>query len=144
MATGVMRPGRRTPSVDGFVLTGQPARSRLAPQRAIADALKKRWMEGAVPLALAAVLYFCILGMTPVGFSDNEAMLNETAQMGLLAIGLTFVMVGGGIDLSIGVDRGRHRDRLAGGPSGVGAADGPRGTRLSRRRGRPRLGSTGS
>ncbi len=102
MATGVMRPGRRTPSVDGFVLTGQPARSRLAPQRTIADALKKRWMEGAVPLALAAVLYFCILGMTPVGFSDNEAMLNETAQMGLLAIGLTFVMVGGGIDLSIG------------------------------------------
>ena len=101
MATGVTKIGR-TSSTDGFVLTGEPNRSKLAPQRTFADALKKRWMEGAVPLGLATMLYVAVLVVTPVGSSDNGVMLNEVAQMGLLAIGLTFVMVGGGIDLSIG------------------------------------------
>lgn len=103
MSTGIMaRLGARSAPTDGFVLTGKPSRERLAPQRTFSDALKKRWMEGAVPLTLAALLYVAVIVMTPVGMSDNEAMLNETAQMGLLVIGLTFVMVGGGIDLSIG------------------------------------------
>jgi len=89
-------------STDGFFLTGQPNRAKVAPQRTFADALKKRWMEGAVPLALATMLYVAVLVVTPVGLSDNVEMFSEVAQMGLLAIGLTFVMVGGGIDLSIG------------------------------------------
>lgn len=101
MTTGIMAFRRRL-STDGFVLMGQPNRSRLAPQRAFADALKKRWMEGAVPLGLAALLYVVVIVMTPVGLSDNGLMFSEVAQMGLLAVGLTFVMVGGGIDLSIG------------------------------------------
>ena len=101
MTAGVTK-RRRSSSTDGFVLTGQPGWAKLAPQRTFADALKKRWMEGAVPLALATMLYIAVLTVTPVGLSDSGLMFNEVAQMGLLAVGLTFVMVGGGIDLSIG------------------------------------------
>src|SRR5665647_1527693 len=88
MTTGVTKRGRMS-STDGFFLTGQPNRAKVAPQRTFAAALKKRWMEGAVPLALATMLYVAVLVVTPVGLSDNVEMFSEVAQMGLLAIGLT-------------------------------------------------------
>lgn len=102
MSLGVKARERRVTPVDGFALTGMPRWGRLAPKRGAADVLKKPWMEGAVPLTLAALLYLGILAFTPVGLVDSSIMATETAQMGLIAIGLTFVMVSGGIDLSVG------------------------------------------
>lgn len=102
MSTGEKTRERHPKSVDGFGLTGLPRWGRLAPKRAVADVLNKSWMEGAVPLTLAGLLFVGILVFSPVGLSDSHLIATETAQMGLIAIGLTFVMVCGGIDLSVG------------------------------------------
>jgi ribose transport system permease protein len=102
VSIGVKAKERRPRPIDGFVLTGMSRSGKLAPKRSLADVLKKPWMEGAVPLTLAALLYLGILVFTPVGLGDSSLNASETAQMGLVAIGLTFVMVGGGIDLSVG------------------------------------------
>jgi ribose transport system permease protein len=89
---------------DAFVLTGQPNRHRIAPIRLVSDIVSKRWMEGAVPLGLALVLSAIIVAST-AGFTTTgnlELILREVSEKGLLAIGLTVVLVGGGIDLSVG------------------------------------------
>jgi len=89
---------------DAFPLTGQPWRNRVAPIRLVSDLVSKRWMEGAVPLALALLLSAAVIWTTE-GFTTSgnlELILREVSEKGLLAIGLTIVLVGGGIDLSVG------------------------------------------
>ena len=93
---------KRYRAADAFSLTGEGWRGRLAPSRALSDLVGKRWMEAAVPLSLALLLSVAIIALTPVGLGDNKAIINEVAEKGLLAIGLTIVLVAGGIDLSIG------------------------------------------
>jgi ribose transport system permease protein len=88
--------------VDAFHLTGQGYAKRFAPLRALSDLVRKRWMESAVPLTLAVLLSVAIVSQTPVDLGHGPSILNEVAEKGLLAIGLTIVMVAGGIDLSIG------------------------------------------
>ena len=88
--------------VDAFSLTGQPWMSRIAPSRFASDLVRKRWMEAAVPTSLAILLCILILAFTPVSATDMPSVLSETAEKGLMAVGLTIVLVGGGIDLSIG------------------------------------------
>ncbi|MDQ0382525.1 ABC transporter permease [Amycolatopsis thermophila] len=88
--------------VDAFALTGQGRAARFAPLRTLSDLFGKRWMEGAVPLTLAVVLSIIVWGTTPVGGVDVPLILDEATEKGLLAIGLTVVLVGGGIDLSVG------------------------------------------
>ncbi|WP_435581544.1 ABC transporter permease [Amycolatopsis thermoflava] len=88
--------------VDAFALTGQGPGARFAPLRTLSDLFGKRWMEGAVPLTLAVVLSVIVWGTTPVGGVDVPLILDEATEKGLLAIGLTVVLVGGGIDLSVG------------------------------------------
>lgn len=89
-------------TVDAGRLTGQPWWGRLPVGRTISDLMQKRWTEAAVPLLLGAALTVAIFVMTDVGLGDSESVLNETAVKGFLAIGLTIVLVAGGIDLSIG------------------------------------------
>ena len=91
-------------TVDAFPLTGQPRHKRLAARRLMADLISKRWMEGAVPLFLALLLSFVIIITTP-GFGNEgntELVFRELAEKGLIAIGLTVVLIAGGIDLSVG------------------------------------------
>jgi ribose transport system permease protein len=91
-------------TVDAFPLTGQPRHRRVATRRLLADLISKRWMEGAVPLFLALLLSVVIIATTP-GFSESgntELVFRELAEKGLIAIGLTVVMIAGGIDLSVG------------------------------------------
>src|SRR5919206_3688479 len=91
-------------TVDAFPLTGQPRHKRVASRRLLADLISKRWMEGAVPLFLALVLSVVIIATTP-GFGNEgntELVFRELAEKGLIAIGLTVVMIAGGIDLSVG------------------------------------------
>lgn len=88
--------------IDAYPLTGQAYHRRFAPSRTIADAVSKRWMEGAVPVLLTVVLGVVLLAATPVRLSDASAVFNEVAERGLVAIGLTIVLVAGGIDLSVG------------------------------------------
>ncbi|GHB73968.1 ABC transporter permease [Streptomyces viridiviolaceus] len=88
--------------IDAFPLTGGSRRDRLAPFRTLSELFGQRWMEGAVPLGLAVLLSVLVTATTPVGPGDAPLILDEATEKGLLAIGLTVVLVGGGIDLSIG------------------------------------------
>lgn len=94
--------GIATRGVDAFPLTGRGRRDRFTPLQSASDVIGKRWMEGAVPLTLAFVLTAGVVLMTPVGATDAPLITDEVAEKSLLAIGLTLVMVAGGIDLSIG------------------------------------------
>lgn len=98
MAAHVKRPR----AADAFPLTGQSFAGRFAPSRALSDLVGKRWMEAAAPLSLALLLSIAIVVLTPVGVGDSDSIMDEVAEKGLLAIGLTIVLVAGGIDLSIG------------------------------------------
>jgi ribose transport system permease protein len=57
-------------------------------------------MEGAVPLALALAVAL-VIGSS-IGLGSTSLVLDELSEKGMLAIALTIVLVGGGIDLSIG------------------------------------------
>ncbi|MGW5570346.1 ABC transporter permease [Nocardia thailandica] len=88
--------------IDAFGQTGGSWRDRFAPARTVSDLFEKRWMEGAVPLSLAVGLSVLVVLTTPVGLADAPTILDEVSEKGLLAIGLTVVLVAGGIDLSVG------------------------------------------
>ncbi|MEU3528734.1 SMP-30/gluconolactonase/LRE family protein [Streptomyces sp. NPDC038707] len=88
--------------VDAHTYTGGRRRERSAPFRTVSELLGQRWMEGAVPLGLAILLSLVVTVLTPVGAGDTPLILDETTEKGLLAVGLTIVLVGGGIDLSVG------------------------------------------
>ncbi len=88
--------------IDAFPLTGGRPAERIPRFRTISDLFEKRWMEGAVPLVLALALCVYVLATTNVGAANAPLILDEVAEWGLLAVGLTVVLVGGGIDLSIG------------------------------------------
>jgi ribose transport system permease protein len=88
--------------IDAFPMTRGRLTERIAPYRSISDLFEKRWMEGAVPLALALALCAYVLATTNVGADNAPLILDEVAEYGLLALGLTVVLVGGGIDLSVG------------------------------------------
>ncbi len=89
-------------SIDAFFLTGQGPWGRLALSRGASELVSKRWMEGAVPLILAFLLSITLVQFTSVGFSDSSSILDEVAEKGLIAIGLTIVIAAGGLDLSVG------------------------------------------
>lgn len=91
-------------SRDAYALTGMPWTHRFSFQRALGELLGKRWMEAVVPVALliGVGLYF---GLTTIGFyttSNARTMSQVVAELGLVALGMTVVLVGGGIDLSVG------------------------------------------
>ncbi|MFD5179857.1 ABC transporter permease [Nocardia sp. NPDC058379] len=88
--------------IDAFGQTGGTWRDRFAPARSLSDLFEKRWMEGAVPLGLALLLSLLFVLLTPVGPADTPIIMDEVSEKGLLAIGLTVVLVAGGIDLSVG------------------------------------------
>ena len=77
---------------------------RYWPGTALGELLKKQWMETAVPVALLGIvlLYF---GWRIDGFFETSSMstiLRVGAEIGLVVLGATLVLVGGGIDLSVG------------------------------------------
>ncbi|MDV7351973.1 ABC transporter permease [Rhodococcus sp. NPDC019627] len=88
--------------IDAYRMTGGRASDRIARYRTVSDLFEKRWMEGAVPLVLALLLCFVVIATTDVGTANAPLAIDDVAEWGLLAIGLTVVLVAGGIDLSIG------------------------------------------
>lgn len=97
-----MRTTALSRGIDAYSYTGGRRRERLAPFRTVSELLGQRWMEGAVPLGLAILLSVLVTALTPVGTGDAPLILDEATEKGLLAVGLTIVLVGGGIDLSVG------------------------------------------
>lgn len=90
--------------VDAFPLTGQGVLRRFSLQRTVAELLSKRWMDAMAPVALlvGVVIYFSATTQGFLGTANLVSLTQVLAEYGLLALGLTVVLVGGGIDLSIG------------------------------------------
>jgi ribose transport system permease protein len=91
-------------ALDAFKLTGSAWTRRVSFQRTLADLLGKRWSDGMVPalLLVGTILYFTT--STP-GFlsTGNVTTLSQVlAEIGFVALGLTIVMIAGGIDISVG------------------------------------------
>ena len=91
-------------TVDAFTLTGRPYLHRFSVSRSLSDVLGRPWVEGAVPLVLAIGLYMAMAATTPGFTSDGTQaiMTRYIAEIGLVAVGLTVVLLAGGIDLSVG------------------------------------------
>lgn len=79
-------------------------RYRWWPDHVIGEVLAKPWMETAIPVLVLVAVAFTLSGLIP-GFL-SEAQLASTArqagELGFLVLGLALVMIGGGVDLSIG------------------------------------------
>ena len=90
--------------VDAFPLTGQSTLHRFSLQRTVAELLSKRWMDAMAPVALlvGVVLYFSATTQGFLGSANLVTLTQILAEYGLLALALTVVLVGGGIDLSVG------------------------------------------
>jgi ribose transport system permease protein len=89
---------------DAYPLLGQPFRSRLTPGRTLGELMTRPWMEGAVPIALSILLAVVVVFTTPeiLQGGDIRIMLSRFAEIGLIAVALTIVLLGGGFDLSVG------------------------------------------
>ena len=79
-------------------------RYRILPDHLLGELLAKRWIDNAIPLLILAVVVI-VFGWTIPDFFGVVSIGNLTRQwgeFGLLVLALTFVMVAGGIDLSVG------------------------------------------
>lgn len=79
-------------------------RYRYWPDHILGEILAKRWMETAIPVLLLIVVSVAMSFLTPDfltlgGISDT---LQQAAEIGFVVLGLTLVMIVGGIDLSVG------------------------------------------
>jgi ribose transport system permease protein len=79
-------------------------RYNFIPDHLIGEILTKRWTDNAIPF-LALVITVVGFGTAINGFFKPQSLTDSTRQLGEFSIvvtGLTIVMLGGGIDLSVG------------------------------------------
>lgn len=79
-------------------------RYNFVPDHLIGEILTKRWTDSAIPF-LALVVTVAAFGTAIPGFFKLQSLSDSTRQLGEFSIvvtGLTIVMLGGGIDLSVG------------------------------------------
>lgn len=96
---GFFRPPVPGPS-NGFIRL----RDKLWPGQLIADILSKPWMETAVP-AIALTIVITALSLNMDGFLSSgniSGILRQAGEMGFVVLGMTLVVMVGGIDLSVG------------------------------------------
>jgi len=98
-------------SLDAAESRAPTLRERLArlrynalPDHLIGEILTKRWTDNAIPF-LALIVTVAGFGTAIPGFFKPQSLSDSTRQLGEFSIvvtGLTIVMLGGGIDLSVG------------------------------------------
>ena len=79
-------------------------RYRVFPDHVLGEILTKKWVDSAIPF-FALVLAILIFGpIVPrfFDFSTVSILSGELAEVGLVVLGLSIVMISGGIDLSVG------------------------------------------
>ena len=79
-------------------------RYRYVPDHVIGELLAKRWMDNAIPF-LALIVVLIVFGRILPDFyslSNLTDLSRQFAETGLVVLGLTIVMLSGGIDLSVG------------------------------------------
>ncbi len=82
----------------------QAWRYNLVPDHIIGEILTKRWTDNAIPF-LALIVTIGVFGTAIPGFFEPFSLLESTRQLGeflIVVIGLTVVMLAGGIDLAVG------------------------------------------
>ncbi|RFB88732.1 ABC transporter permease [Rhizobium leguminosarum bv. trifolii] len=82
----------------------QSWRYNLIPDHLVGEILTKRWTDNAIPF-LALIITVATFGSAIPGFFKLSSLQDSTRQLGEFSIvvtGLTVVMLGGGIDLSVG------------------------------------------
>ena len=89
---------------DFYPITGNRPSKKLSMQRSLVELLGKRWAEAIVPTVLLIVTLGVVIITTPRFLSSSSltTMSRPLAEIGLLCLGLTIVLVAGAIDISIG------------------------------------------
>lgn len=79
-------------------------RYRFLPDHLLGELLTKRWIDNAIPLLILAVAVIAFGWKIPdfFGIVSIDNLSRQWGEFGLLVLALTFVMVAGGIDLSVG------------------------------------------
>ncbi|MBX5454616.1 MAG: SMP-30/gluconolactonase/LRE family protein, partial [Acidobacteriia bacterium] len=79
-------------------------RYRFLPDYLLGELLTKRWIDNAIPLLILAVAVIAFGWKIPdfFGIVSIGNLSRQWGEFGLLVLALTFVMVAGGIDLSVG------------------------------------------
>ena len=79
-------------------------RSKLLPDHLIGEVLSKRWVDNAIPFGalLLCIVLFSSIVPDFVSMSTVGELARQSSEFGLLALGMSIVVIGGGIDLSIG------------------------------------------
>ena len=74
------------------------------PDRAIGELLSKNWMETAVPLLVLVLVIavFASLVDNFLSFNTIAGFLREGSELGFIVLGMSIVLIVGGIDLSVG------------------------------------------
>ena len=79
-------------------------RYKYVPDHLLGELLTKKWMDNVIPV-LALVCAITVFGAVVPHFFETTTIVDlgrQTAEFGLVVLGLTIVMISGGIDLSVG------------------------------------------
>jgi simple sugar transport system permease protein/ribose transport system permease protein len=79
-------------------------RYKLLPDHVVGEILTKKWVDSAIPFLALMLLIFAFGPFVPHFFELTTLtnLARQFAEFGLLTLGLTIVMISGGIDLSVG------------------------------------------
>ena len=117
-------------------------RYRYVPDHLVGEVLGRRWMDNVIPVTLLVALTIYLTATIPnfTSLGNLSDTSRQIGEFGLIVIGMTIVMLGGGIDLSVGSSlRARQSDRVgADQRREMAGGGGCRGDGRRRRAGRPR------
>src|ERR1019366_1638593 len=79
-------------------------RYRYVPDHIVGEVLGRRWMDNVIPVFLLVALAIYMAEAIPnfVSFGNIADTSRQIGEFGLIVIGMTIVMLAGGIDLSVG------------------------------------------
>ena len=79
-------------------------RYRYVPDHIVGEVLGRRWVDNVIPVSLLVALTVYLISMIPnfMSFGNLSDTSRQIGEFGLIVIGMTIVMLGGGIDLSVG------------------------------------------
>ncbi len=79
-------------------------RYRYVPDHLVGEVLGRRWMDNVIPVTLLLALTSYLIATIPnfTSFGNLSDTSRQIGEFGLVVIGETTVMLGGGIDLSVG------------------------------------------
>src|ERR1700735_3077288 len=79
-------------------------RYRYVPDHLVGEVLGRRWMDNVIPVTLLIALTIYLIATIPnfTSLGNLSDTSRQIGEFGLVVIGMTIVMLGGGIDLSVG------------------------------------------